>query len=31
MSDDIAGVNEAAGLFDFVGEDGEDFALIGEL
>ncbi|WP_433963800.1 hypothetical protein [Tunturiibacter gelidiferens] len=30
MTDDIAGVDEAAGFFDLVGEDGEDFAIVGE-
>ena len=30
VTDDVAGVDEAAGLFDLVGEDGEDFTLVGE-
>ena len=30
MADDVAGVDVAAGFFDFVGDDGEDFALVGE-
>jgi hypothetical protein len=30
VADDVAGIDEAAGLFDLVGEDGEDFALVGE-
>lgn len=31
MADDVTGVNEAAGLFELIGEDREDFALVGEL
>ena len=31
MADDVAGVDVAAGLFDFVGNDGEDLAFVGEL
>ena len=31
MADDVAGVDEAAGLFYFVGVDVEDFAFVGEL
>ena len=30
MADDVAGVDEAAGLFELIGEDREDFALVGE-
>jgi len=30
VADDVAGVEVAAGLFDFVGEDGEDSAFVGE-
>ena len=30
MADDVANVDVAAGLFDFVGDDGEDFAFVGE-
>ncbi len=31
VADDVADVDVAAGLLDFVREDGEDFALVGEL
>ncbi len=31
VTDDVAGVEVAAGLFDLVGEDGEDSAFVGEL
>jgi hypothetical protein len=30
VADDVAGVDEATGLFDLVGEDGEDFTFVGE-
>jgi hypothetical protein len=30
MTDDVNGVDVAAGLLHFVGDDGEDFAFIGE-
>ncbi len=30
VADDVADVDVAAGLLDLVGEDGEDFALVGE-
>ncbi len=30
MADDVADVDVAAGLFDCVGEDGEDFAFVGD-
>ncbi len=30
VADDVADVGVAAGLFDLVGEDGEDFAFVGE-
>ena len=30
MADDVADVGDAAGLDDGVGEDGEDFAFVGE-
>ena len=31
MADHISGVSRTAGLADLIGEDGEDFALVGEL
>jgi hypothetical protein len=30
MTDDVNGVDVAAGFFDFVGDDGEDFTFEGE-
>ena len=30
VADDVAGVDETAGLLDLVGEDGEDFTFVGE-